>query len=482
MSKQFILAFIILFGLMFLLSPEKCFADTAALFEQAETYTRNGCTQQAREIYDSIVTDYPATGHALKAQAELIILSIHKKADSEIQHQIDGLIAGYSEHTTLPTALCIIAKGYAWAGRLQQGKALYQQIIQDYPDNPAVSEAQIGISRTDILSLIEAGNYTTAADEVNKLITDHSSSEYLPGTLYHIARCYQWAREFDHAKSVLQRIMQVYPQSPQAARAQFYIERADILSLIKSGNYTQASAKLEQFKQSFATDLTLAVALFHFAQEYERQAKYENAKDLHQQVIQQYPDTPRAERARFDYPRTNILYLIQAADFTTVESQLDKFKADFSSHSKLTKAMFNIGEEYYKQAVRQEADGLETQAKELYTKATSVWQTVLQDPQSYAFTADAYYFSGQCHHKLDQHQQTINCCQPVAESWPNYQYASDALFLVGNSYEKLLKAGQIAELQAVSQIRAAYTQILENHPAHPAAKYAQYWLSKNTAR
>lgn len=472
---------IVVFSLLACVTPQGCFADAVEVLEQAKAYKNSGNQQLAQQTYNTVAASYPGSGYALTAKSEITIMSISAKTDSQVQAEIDGLKAEFSGNANLPAALCNIAAGYAWAGRYQQGDALYQQIIQDYPASGTVAKAQIGAARINALSLIKSGDYTTAATEVQRLLTGFSGSEYLPAALYHIARKYQWIREFDQAKGLLQQVIQLDPQGPEVGRAAFDIEQIEVLLLLKAGEFAQAGAKIEQFRQTFSANMGLPVALYHLAQEYERQARYENASNLYQQVSTQYPDNFTGQRSQFDYPRTAVLSLIQGGDYTAAGDEAGKFKANFSSNPAFTKAMFNIGEEYYKKAVFSDPNAPAAEADGLYEKAVSAWQTVLQDSKAYSFTRIACYLAGRCFYRLGDYENAITSCQRAASDWPDYEHACDALLIAGRSCEKLIDSGKVSETQALPQIKAAYTQIMENYPACEAARYAQRWLARNNA-
>ena len=174
--------------------------------------------------------------------------------------------------------------------------------------------------------------------------------------------------------------------------------------------------------------------------------------------------------------------LIQSGSYAAADDEAGKFKANFSSNVNFSKAMFHIGGEYYKKAVFSDANAPLAEADELYGKAVSAWQTVLQEPQSYAFTPAAYYLSGRYYYKSGQYNNAINCCQRVSADWPDCEYACRALLTAGRSWEKLLDAGQIAKSEAESQITAVCNQILEKYPGCEAVNYAGHWLSKNISQ
>ena len=349
MVRKALLTGMVFAGLLFFGLPRRCFADAAALFEQANTYKNTGWHQQAQQLYNTIVQQYPGSDSALKAQGEVICLDIPEQQDSQTQAAISTLISDYSDEPNLPGVLCNIAAGFGWAGKFDESSSLYQQVIQQYPNSSAVSKAQLGISRTNIVSLIKSGDYSAAEAEISKMLTDFTGQEYLPAALYHIARGYQWSREYELAKNIHQQIIQLYPDSSEAERARLDAARIKALALVKAGEYTAAEAETSQLLQEFSGHSGLAVVVHRLASEYERKGKYEKAASLHQQIMQRWPDNARADRARFDFSKTTVLSLIQSGEYAAAEVKLGKFTADFGGHRLFIKAMVPIGEQYYDQ-------------------------------------------------------------------------------------------------------------------------------------
>jgi len=470
---------IVVFSLLACVTPQGCFADAVEVLEQAKAYKNSGNQQLAQQTYNTVAASYPGSGYALTAKSEITIMSISAKTDSQVQAEINSLKAEFSGNANLPAALCNIAAGYAWAGKYQQGADLYQQIIQDYPASGDVAKAQVGSSRINALSSIKSGDYATAAAEVANLINNYSGSEYLPETLYHIARRYQWSRQYEQATSIHQEIIQRFPDSSEADRARLDVGRIKVLSLIKSGDCAAAEAETNKLLQELSAHPGLPVVLHSIAREYERKAKYTEAAALHQQVIQQYPDNARAERARFDFAKTSVLLLIQAGSYTTAAAELDKFSTDFGHHPLFTRAMVPIGEQYYEQGCLKESQGEQSLANELYQKAIAAWGHVRQQSQSYEFSPAAWYFSAHCYRKLTNYEKVIECCEKTLADWPNYQYAGEAQYLIGFSFEKLAQAGIIPQAEAEPKIKSAYQQLVENYPECEPASYAQDWLNQH---
>ena len=59
MVKKLFLLSTVLFGLLFLVIPGKCFADASEQLKQAETFKKDGNYEQAEQIYQQIVKHFP---------------------------------------------------------------------------------------------------------------------------------------------------------------------------------------------------------------------------------------------------------------------------------------------------------------------------------------------------------------------------------------------------------------------------------------
>ena len=263
----------------------------------------------------------------------------------------------------------------------------------------------------------------------------------------------------------------------EAERARLDAARIKALALIKSGD--DAEAEINQLLQEFSGHSGLAVVIHSLASEYERQGKYEKARNLHQQIIQQWPENARADRARFDFSKTTVLSLIHSGEYAAAEAKLAKFTADFGGHSLFTRAMVPIGEQYYIQGCVKEGQGDSSHAEQLYEKAITVLSLVTGQSQSYEFTPVAWYLTGRCYRGLGNYEKGIECCEKVTADWPDHRYAGESQFLVGRSYEKLAKAGAMSRSEAKPKIKAAYQRLVENYPDCEAARYAQRWLGRH---
>jgi len=370
----FVAVALLLFGLLLSTMVGEHFTteDVLTQLEQVETY--KWYPAQAEAIYQTIAAEHPGTDYALKAQKNLVISYLSAKRQSDAQQTIDKLLGDFSKHSGLPAALYDIARIYERSREYEKAKVLYQQIIQQYPDDSYAGKAQLAVPRIDVLSHIESKNDNAAQTAIDSLITNFSGHSDLPSSLYDIARRYERAKRYEKAKSIYQQVIQQYPDSPSAGRAQLGVKRTNILSLVESGDNSAAQA-IGSLIIDFPGHPDLSEALYDIANRYERAKKYEEAKSIYQQVIQQYPDSSHAGRAQLIIPKINIFSLIESGNYTGAQTALDKLIADFSGHSYLPAVLSEIARRYEK--------------LDKYEEAKSIYQQIIQQYPDGSYAGDA---------------------------------------------------------------------------------------------
>jgi len=109
----------------------------AGRYEKVERY------DEARSIYQKIVTDYNETDYALTAQKKLIIVAMKAGNDAATQTELDTLITDFNDHPGLPRAIIDIeehccnkilaAESWASDNYLNPVK-VWEKIIKRFPD------------------------------------------------------------------------------------------------------------------------------------------------------------------------------------------------------------------------------------------------------------------------------------------------------------------------------------------------------------
>jgi TolA-binding protein len=374
MSKKVILAvlallvMLALLGLVFSQATDQGSADVSAQLEKVETY--KWYPAQAEAIYQEITRDEPGSDYALTAHKNLVSSYLSAKRDSDAQQAIDGLYADFSSHPGLPTALYDIARIYERTREYEKANDIYQQIIQQYPDSLSADKAQLAGSRISVLSYIELKKDDAADAALNGLIADFNDNPELPESLYDIARRYERAKKYEKAASLYQQIVQQYPESSAAGRAQLAVKRTDVMLLIESGEPNAVQTAIDGLIADFTGHPALSEALFDIAGRCEKAKNYEQAKGLYQQVSQQYPDSSHAARAKVIVPKMDIFSLIESGQYSAAGAAVDKLVADFSGHSHLALALGEIARRYEKAGQYEETENVNQQIALQYSASS----------------------------------------------------------------------------------------------------------------
>jgi TolA-binding protein len=371
----------------------------------------------------------------------------------------------------VPATLYNIAKKYDGLKKREEAKGLCQLILQKYPDSPFARNAQIYISKRDVLSLIQSKDFTTAQAELDSLIADFNDHLDLAEALNVIAQAYSPPRKFKEAESVYKKLIQMFPDSPYAIEALFRAPKIHIFYLIKSGNHTEAQVAIDKFVTDFAENAALPGVLYWFGKEYEASKTYDRAKNIYQQIAWQYPDSAHVAKAWLGISRVDALSLIESGNDSEVQAAIDRLIADFSDNPELPPAILVVAEEYYRKAMllaKQESD---SRAAEYYRKAVAVWERLIKElPASVPHTPQAYYCSAVCYsQELAEYLKGIDYYQKVVDNWPRYEFAWHAQYFVGKYYEKLRNSGSIPDSEANPKIEQAYNNVVEKYPKSKSA-------------
>jgi TolA-binding protein len=377
----------------------------------------------------------------------------------------------------VPATLFNIAKRYDGQKKYEEAKGVCQLILQRHPDSPYVSNAQIYISKRNILSLIEAKKYAEVQPALDKLIADFGSHPDLPGVLYTIAEKHSNARKFKEAESIYREIIQRFPNDPYAVKAQFNAPKIHIFYLIASGKFDEVRPAIDKFTADFIDNPGVPGILYWFAKELEDLKEYEIAKSVYQQVVREFPDNLHVPKAEVRVSKMDILALIESGNDSEVLAAVNNLIANFRDNPDLPESVFNIGEEYYTKALKYERKSLMTKAGEHFKKAIGVWEKMIsQLPSSAAYVPHAYYLSGFCYGRLNEFAKAIQYYQKAADDWPKFEFAWNSQLRVALCYDVLARSGGISRTYAAEKICQACQKLLTNYPKSEGVKEARKLL------
>jgi len=379
-----------------------------------------------------------------------------------------------------PAKLYSIAKRYDALNKYEEAKGVCELLLKQYPNSSYASNAQIYLSKRNILSLIESKDYGKAQAELDKLATDFVAHPELAESMYAIAERYELPGKYEEARSLYEQIVQLYPDSPYAAKARYDGPEIYIFSLIASGKHIEAQQAIDKFVPDFRDYPRLPGTLYWFAKRLDAAGKYDQASNIYQQIAWQYPNDAHAAKALIEISKVDALSLIESGDDSAAQKVLDNLIADFNADPDLPDVIFRIADEYYNRAIGHKREGRDNQADEFYRKAIGVWEKMIQYlPLSAEYTPRAYWCSAVVYsQELREYEKGIEYYQHIIDNWPKYKYAWHAQFLAGRYYEKLRDSGGLTESEANPKIQQAYKSVIENYPDSDSAPIAALNLGR----
>ncbi len=455
------------------------------LYDITRRYRWTWNYEEAKNLCQQIIQQHPGSSYASKAQmgiAEIDIVSDIKAGKmSEAQTGVNSLVASFSGHSNLPNTLYFIGRQYRWSKKYEEATSLYQQIIQQYPNASYAGKAQMGIEEMDIISNINVGKTSEAQAGINSLIANFSGHPDLPKALYYIGRKYRWSNQYGEARNYYQQVVQQYPDSSYAGKAQRDIAEVNILLDINAGKISEARTGVNSLIAGFSKDSDFARTLYYIGRRYGATGNYEDARGIHQQIIQMYPSSPYALRSQMSITKIENLSLIASRNDTGVMAAVDSLVAGYSDDSEVSIAVCQIANKYYEQALQAGKEGLAVLAKDYSQKAETLWERVINELPVSGMTPEACFNAGDYYSRSGKYEKSIGCYRKVVDDYPNFQYGWNALYMVGFTYEKFEGTGRISKSEAEPKIKAAYEQLLEKYPTCPRAEYAWNWLNQHNS-
>ena len=439
--------------------------------------------QRAEDVYIKITQNCPsATGAGFAAARINARLVIKSGSDGSADAAVSSLLTDFSSHPDMAKVLFELAYNYRCSEKYDKTKGLYQKIVQRYPSSAYALKAQIGVGAMDILLSIKSKDYSSAQDAVSSLVTSFSGNLGLAEALCSIAIGYEHAKEYTYAKGVYQQIVQQRPNSQYATEARLDIPRTDIMSSILAENYTVAASKTNSLITNFASHSNLARALYSIANRYEDSGQYQLAEAEYERIAQQYSASEQAGKAQLDVRKCQVLGLFESGNDSGALAEIDSLITDFADSSYLAYAVSRkVAEKYYIEAFKLQSQGSENQAVSMFQRSLIVWLKVISGVPVSGETTHALYWAADCHRKLGNYEQSIECYKKVANDYPAHKLASYALFSAGRNYANMKALRLLSKSEADAGTKAAYQRLADTYPDYKATKQVRSWLTRHNS-
>jgi len=349
---------------------------------------------------------------------------------------------------------------------------LDQYVLDHWPDTESAMWAQIDLAK----SSIDSNNLAEAQAAIDKLFANHPGNEHVAKAIHDIAYCCRQSQNYKRADRIDRYVLEYWPGTQGAMWAHIDLS---IKPNIDSGNLIEAQAGIAQLLADYSGQEYISSAIYTIPPHYRNLGEYDKARELYQCIIDRWPDSDSAVRAKVDMAVLDISSLIGSGRDDEVLLAVDKLLVDFNDNPGLAWAIFTVGEQYYDKAIQLENEGLDIEAKKRITKTIAVLERIIQKlpvsditPQAYCVVAHCYFYHlGEC-------EKAIKFCKKIVDTWPNYKNTWYIQLMIAQCYEKLEKAGRIPTAEATTQIRQSCEKLLANYPDSKAVKTAHILLKR----
>jgi len=470
-----------------------------ALQQKAKTLYESGQYSKAEQIYKTIIKENRRDGNELKAYQELATLYVQSGNIPAAEETAAVLIKKFSKHNQLAYALYWITERYERLDKFQEAKNNYKQIVENYPNDEWAGWAQLGFLRTEAKSLIASGKYIQAQKTVDKLTAGFAYHSNFSESLYWLAERYQRADRFGETKKLYQQIIEKFPDSTWANMARFSIAKINAVSLLVSQDYVSAHKAVVQLTVDFADNPDLPESLYWIAERYERANKFENAKQLYEQIIKKYPNSPWVDKSRFAIVEMDASSFIALQDYGKAQEALDKLIIDFADNPDLPEMLywfaarferadkFSEAKRTYQKIVQNYTDSLWAVKAKLSIERCNIFSLIISEkyvqahgeinelvtdfadnpdlPETLYWLAERFERAGKFEGAKDIYQQIMG-------KYSSTQWADKAGFCIARTDMKSVIATQDFE-----KLKEAIAKLAVNFKASPDLPESIYWLA-----
>jgi len=291
------------------------------LREVGQTYDQLGNCARAAECYRRLLQQYPDASQSREAQFDLqrldVQLLIKSGQVAEAESARSSLMAEFLGNPNMHWALFCVANTYRETGNCEEAAQLYRYVAEQWPQGQLATESRMKKALSEALVLIENGDDAGVQTKIDELIAQFGSDPILPGVISMIAEGYygqgknlrsqglteQSEAFLRKAISTHTRVINQFSSSDEVPHACCWMGRY----YRELGDYQNSIDMFQRVVDQYPDFVFVWEALYCVGINYESlleeglldsseaEAKIRAA---YQQLLQRYPDCPRAEYAR----------------------------------------------------------------------------------------------------------------------------------------------------------------------------------------
>jgi len=237
-----------------------------------------GAPDKALQIYQSVIRRWKDTEWAVHSQRNIIHSHLERSDDKAANAAVDTLLADFAQHKDIAGTIYNLGKHYRNVRKPEIALKLHQYNVEHYANALQGMYSQVEI----IKSAISKADDAAADQEFGRLVQVFSDQATLPKEAYQVGIAYSKANKPEQARQYYQYVVDHWPDSDAAVRAQLAILDKES----PPGANTTVEEAFNRLIAAFSQNKTPAKEVYHTAMRY-RQTRPVQARQVHQYNAEQ---------------------------------------------------------------------------------------------------------------------------------------------------------------------------------------------------
>ena len=330
---------VIFLALIPAIGREGAVSDVAGQLAEADRLASAGNYDQAEQLYTTIAAGQAGTDYGLDAQEKLTCLYATWGKEPEARAGLEKLLADYSQHERIATAVTHVADTYRARQNHQRACEIYADVIEGWPEDEHAMWSQMGLT----ISYASLGNDAAAQSAFALLRSQYTGQEHISRAVCLVGDHYRRLQNYRKACELYEDVLANWPDAEFALWSRMGLA----ISRIRLRDGAAARAAIQRLTaDTQGTSLTqngrIPVALCMVGDEYRAVGQYEEACELYQRVVSSYPQAEHALWSQMNLAVSNI----RLERYDTAKAAADKLLTDYSQDGRLPLAARTLGDEY----------------------------------------------------------------------------------------------------------------------------------------
>lgn len=417
----------------------------------------------AERIYALVVAKGQSENGLLTASEGLTKIAIACGDTTTAEKAIDNFWRDFRVHPKAPQAILSIAMCAKRNKLPAKADELCRNIIAQWP----ASSTAVVARQLVILNELSTCDESEGTAKVQAIIAENTPASRqiakAAGDMYYRQRRYAAAAE-------VYRKLTLSASDDEHVLAAF---GALIRTDIKLGKSVEADTTLQAMRIRFPANPCLPGQVAGMGDQYISNGRPNKALPIYDYVGKTWPATVDGGRSVL---RLSTKDSFNEQDFVT---KLDAGLQSLTHADIIDDAMTSFVESIQREASEKMAEGRQTEARELASKAALGWKMLLERPTDE--NPDAIlYNAGHTLLMADRPKQAVEYFERCTAEHPLSRHAASSQFMVGECYRYLLEQKAIDETEGTNKMIKAYRRVMRNYPGGPMARGAASRLGLDT--